>query len=79
MAKLKTEFIKIITFDFEIPIPQNWDVRNNEQMQQLQKNGGELMSGNNKELAEKIAEADVRTAILLTVFKNKTDTTADRI
>ena len=74
-GKIKNGVYKNDYFDFKIPIPQNWDVRNDEQMQQLQKNGGEVMSGNNKELAEKIAEADA-TAILLTVFKNKTDTTA---
>jgi len=63
-------------FDFNIPVPQNWDVRNDEQVQQLQKKGSGLISGNNKELEAKIDEADVNTVVLLTVFKNKEDTTA---
>ena len=63
-------------FDFNIPVPQNWDVRNDEQVQQLQKKGSGLISGNNKELETKIDEADVNTIVLLTVFKNKEDTTA---
>jgi len=63
-------------FDFNIPVPQNWDVRNDEQVQQLQKKGSGLISGNNKELEAKIDEADVNTIVLLTVFKNKEDTTA---
>ena len=65
-------------FDFEIPVPSNWAVQNKEQVQQLQKNGEELVSGNNKELGAKIKAADVRTAMLLTVFKNKTDTVTDK-
>ena len=63
-------------FDFNIPVPQNWDVRNDEQVQQLQKKGSGLISGNNKELEAKIDQADVNTVVLLTVFKNKEDTTA---
>ena len=63
-------------FDFNIPVPQNWDVRNDEQVQQLQKKGSGLISGNNKELEAKIDEADVNTIVLLTVFKNKEDTSA---
>ena len=65
-------------FDFEIPVPSNWAVQNKEQVQQLQKNGEELVSGNNKELGAKIKAADIRTAILLTVFKNKTDAVTDK-
>lgn len=65
-------------FDFEIPVPSNWAVQNKEQVQQLQKTGEDLVSGNNKELGAKIKAADVRTAILLTVFKNKTDAVADK-
>ena len=63
-------------FDFNIPVPQSWDVRNDEQVKQLQKKGSGLISGNNKELEAKIDEADVNTVVLLTVFKNKEDTTA---
>lgn len=65
-------------FDFEIPVPPNWAVQNKEQVQQLQKTGEELVSGSNKELGAKIKAADIRTAILLTVFKNKTDVVADK-
>ena len=65
-------------FDFNIPVPQNWDVRNDEQVQQLQKKGSGLISGNNKELEAKIDEADVNTVVLLTVFKNKDDTAANK-
>jgi hypothetical protein len=65
-------------FDFEIPVPANWAVQNKEQVQQLQKTGEELVSGNDKELGAKIKAANVRTAILLTVFKNKTDTITDK-
>jgi len=65
-------------FDFNIPIPQSWDVRNDEQVQQLQKKGSGLISGNNKELEAKIDEADVNTIVLLTVFKNKDDTAANK-
>ena len=65
-------------FDFEIPVPLNWTVQNKDQVQQLQKTGEELVSGNNKELGAKIKAADVRTAILLTVFKNKTDAVTDK-
>ena len=65
-------------FDFEIPVPPNWAVQNKEQVQQLQKTGEELVSGSNKELAAKIKAADIRTAILLTVFKNKTDTVTEK-
>ena len=65
-------------FDFEIPVPANWAVQNKEQVQQLHKTGEELVSGNNKELGAKIKASDVRTAILLTVFKNKTDAVTDK-
>jgi len=65
-------------FDFEIPVPPNWAVQNKDQVQQLQKTGEELVSGNNKELGAKIKAADVRTAMLLTVFKNKTDAVTDK-
>ena len=65
-------------FDFNIPIPQSWDVRTDEQVQQLQKKGSGLISGNNKELEAKIDEADVNTIVLLTVFKNKDDTAANK-
>jgi hypothetical protein len=36
------------------------------------------VSGNNKELGAKIKAADVRTAMLLTVFKSKTDAVTDK-
>ena len=65
-------------FDFEIPVPPNWVVQNKEQVQQLQKTGEELVSGSNKELGAKIKAADIRTAILLTVFKNKTDAVTEK-
>lgn len=65
-------------FDFEIPVPANWAVQNKDQVQQLQKTGEELVSGNDKELGAKIKAANVRTAILLTVFKNKTDAVTDK-
>jgi len=65
-------------FDFEIPVPANWAVQNKEQVQQLQKTGEEVISGSNKELGAKIRAADVRTAMLLTVFKNKTDAVTDK-
>jgi hypothetical protein len=65
-------------FDFEIPVPSNWAVQNKEQVQQLQKTGEDLVSGNNKELGAKIKAADVRTAMLLTVFKNKTDAVTNK-
>jgi len=65
-------------FDFNIPVPQSWDVRNDEQVKQLQKKGSGLISGNNKELEAKIDEADVNTIVLLTVFKNKDDTAANK-
>jgi hypothetical protein len=65
-------------FDFEIPVPSNWAVQNKEQVQQLQKTGEELVAGNDKELGAKIKAADIRTAILLTVFKNKTDAITDK-
>lgn len=65
-------------FGFEIPVPANWVVQNKEQVHQLQKTGEELVSGNDKELGAKIKAADIRTAILLTVFKNKTDTVTNR-
>jgi hypothetical protein len=65
-------------FDFEIPVPPNWAVQNKEQVQQLQKTGEELVSGNNKELGAKIKAADIKTAILLTVFKNKTDAVTEK-
>jgi hypothetical protein len=65
-------------FDFEIPVPPNWAVQNKEQVQQLQKTGEELVSGSNKELGAKIKAADIRTAILLTVFKNKTDAVTEK-
>lgn len=60
-------------FDFEIPVPDKWVVQNQEQVKQLQKQGEDLIAGNNKELAAKVKAANVGTAILLTVFKNKTD------
>ena len=60
-------------FDFEIPVPANWAVQNKEQVKKLQKTGEELISGSDKELGAKIKAAEVTTAILLTVFKNKTD------
>src|SRR4030095_12620558 len=65
-------------FDFEIPVPPNWAVQNKEQVKQLQKQGEELVSGKDKELGAKIKAADIRTAILLTVFKNKTDAVTDK-
>ena len=65
-------------FDFEIPVPANWAVQNKDQVQQLQKTGEELVSGNDKELGAKIKAANVRTAMLLTVFKNKTDAVTDK-
>jgi len=65
-------------FDFEIPVPPNWVVQNKDQVQQLQKTGEELVSGNNKELGAKIKAANVTTAMLLTVFKNKTDAVTDK-
>ena len=65
-------------FDFEIPVPPTWSVQNKEQVQQLQKTGEELVSGSNKELGAKIKAADIRTAILLTVFRNKTDAVTDK-
>jgi hypothetical protein len=65
-------------FDFEIPVPPNWSVQNKEQVQQLQKTGEELVSESDKELGAKIKAADIRTAILLTVFRNKTDAVTDK-
>lgn len=65
-------------FDFEIPVPRDWAVQNKEQVEQLQKTGEELVSEGNKELGAKIKAADVRTAILLTVFKNKTDSVTEK-
>jgi hypothetical protein len=64
-------------FDFEIPVPTNWSVQNKDQVQQLQKTGEELASGGDQELKAKIKAANVKTAMLLTVFKNKTDAVSD--
>lgn len=60
-------------FGFDIPVPATWAVQNKEQVQQLQKQGEQLVSGSNKELAAKVRAADINSAILLTVFKNKAD------
>ena len=64
-------------FDFEIPVPANWSVQNKEQVQQLQKTGEDLVSGGDQELKAKIKAANVKTAMLLTVFKNKTNAVTD--
>ncbi|MFI5186948.1 MAG: hypothetical protein ACHQF0_09500 [Chitinophagales bacterium] len=60
-------------FAFEIPVPAAWAVQSREQVQQLQKQGEDIASGNNTELRTKLKAADIQTAILLTVFKNKPD------
>jgi len=60
-------------FDFEIPVPDKWTVQTKEQVQQLRKQGEDSAYGDNAELKTKIKAADIQTAILLTVFKNKTD------
>jgi len=65
-------------FDFEIPVPANWVVQNREQVQELQKTGEELIAAGNKELGAKVKAAEITTAILLTVFKNKTDAATDK-
>jgi hypothetical protein len=77
-GKIENGVYKNNYFDFEIPVPANWAVQNKEQVQDLQKTGQELVSGDNKELGAKVKAANIRTAMLLTVFKNKTDATTDK-
>jgi|ERR1051326_7171713 hypothetical protein len=60
-------------FDFEIPVPEKWIVQDKEQVKQLQKQGEELIAEKDKELAKKVKAGDISTAILLTVFRNRTD------
>ncbi len=64
-------------FEFEIPIPDKWIVQSRDQVKQIQKEGEDSITKINKELAIKVKESDISSAILLTVFKYRTDTTVN--
>ena len=61
-------------FNFEIPVPDKWVVQSKEQVEQIKKAGQDLITEKNKEIGSLVKTSDVRTAILLTAFKNRTDT-----
>ena len=60
-------------FNFELPVPKNWDIQNKQQMEELTKLGREVIGEKNKELASQLKASEVNSASLLTVFKNPVD------
>jgi len=61
-------------FDFELPIPADWNVQNREQMDQIGEEGRKIISEHNKELSEKIKASEISSATLFYVFKYRDDT-----
>ncbi|HEY2720422.1 MAG TPA: hypothetical protein VGI82_01770 [Chitinophagaceae bacterium] len=73
-GKIKNGLYTNDYFDFEMPVPSSWNVQNKQQVDELQKQGEDLISGNNNELKAKVKAASVQTANLLTAFKYKPQT-----
>ena len=61
-------------FNFEIPVPGKWVVQSKEQVEQIKKAGQDLIAEKNKDIASMVKASEVRSAILLTAFKNRADT-----
>jgi hypothetical protein len=60
-------------FDMEVPVPDKWVVQNKEQTEALIQKDNEAIEKSNKELTPQIKTGKVRSATLLAVFKNRTD------
>ena len=73
-GKVENGIYKNSFFDFELPIPADWNVQSKEQMEQIGEEGRKIISEHNKELAEKIKASEVTSATLLSVFKYRDDT-----
>jgi hypothetical protein len=72
-GKIENNVYKNEYFGFELPVPADWAVENKEQTQQIQEEGRKIIGEHNKELAERIKADNVRSAMLLSVFRYKDD------
>lgn len=56
-------------FGFQITVPSNWVVQSDETMEELRKQGRELLAGDDERMKKRIAAADVNSANLITIFQ----------
>ena len=73
-GKVENGIYKNNFFDFELPIPGNWNVQSKEQMDKINEEGRNIIGEHNKELSEQIKASEVNSATLLSVFKYRDDT-----
>lgn len=72
-GKVENSVYKNNFFGFELPIPADWVVQDTEQMKKISEEGQKIISEHNEELGEKIKASEVRSAMLLSVFRYKDD------
>ncbi len=64
-------------FDFEVPLPQNWIVRNRAEMERVYEQGHQAVLQKNRQLANQLEASKINRATLLTLFKERTDSVSN--
>ncbi|HWC54246.1 MAG TPA: hypothetical protein VG676_11730 [Chitinophagaceae bacterium] len=72
-GKVENGVYKNDFFGFELPIPADWVVQDSDQMKKISEEGQKIISEHNEELGKKIKASEVRSAMLLSVFRYKDD------
>lgn len=64
-------------FDFDIPLPADWVIRNREDMERIYEAGHEVVREKNEQLASQLEASKINRATLLSLVKSTSDITAD--
>ena len=56
-------------FNFQITLPETWDIQEQETLNAMTKTGAEMIAGNNKNLQSAVRAAELQTVNLFAVFK----------
>ncbi|MFN8298541.1 MAG: lipoprotein [Chitinophagales bacterium] len=68
-GKIENHVYRNSYFDFRITLPESWTVKSQEEMAALQKQGQDLVAGDNSTLKKTIKASEVNTATLLMTTK----------
>ena len=72
-GKIEEGIYKNDYFNMKVSLPSTWEIQSKDQMANLMKEGEKVLEKKNKELSSKLKANQVSTALLLIMFKNKTD------
>ena len=72
-GKVEEGIYKNDYFNMKVSLPSAWEIQSKDQMANLMKEGEKAIEKKNKEFSSKLKANQVSTALLLIMFKNKTD------